>query len=280
MDNNKNKYKICDTKYPIFMIHGMGFRDSEIGYWGRIPDTLKKYGAKVFFGFQDANGSIESNCVKLEKSLLDFISESGTEKVNIIAHSKGGIEARYLISTMGLGKYIASVTTISSPHNGSKTMDKLMKLPDFLLRGGSSVFDFFMKLGGDGNPQTYRCLEQLTTGFMNGFNEKNPDEPDIYYRSYAFEMRSVFSDVIMAVPWATVKMLNGRSDGMLSPEEVAWGDFKGVFTGTGRRGISHPDEVDMRRVNFSRRKPESQYEISDITKFYVKIVSELKEMGF
>lgn len=271
----------CKTKYPLFFIHGMGFRDRKIcGYWGRIPKVLRKQGAEIFFGFQDANGSIEDNCAILKKSLLDFISRTGTEKVNIIAHSKGGIEARYLISTMGMGKYIASVTTLSTPHNGSVTMDKLMRMPKILLRTGSKIFDFFMKICGDVNPQTYRCLEQLTTRFMADFNRKNPDSKNIYYRSYAFKMKNPLSDIIMAIPCIAVTLMDGEGDGMLTPKEVAWGDFKGIFTGTSNRGISHPDEVDLRRMKFSRKAPQSSNEISDIPEFYKKIVSELKGMGY
>lgn len=263
------------------MIHGMGFRDRKIlGYWGRIPKVLINHGAKLFFGCQDANGSIEDNCETLKKSLLDFISRTDVEKVNIIAHSKGGVEARYLISTMGMEKYIASVTTLSTPHNGSVSMDKIMHLPEILLKSGSKLFDFFMWICGDKKPNTYRCLEQLTTRFMTDFNIKNPDNKNIYYRSYAFRMKNPLSDIIMAIPCIVVGILDGESDGMLTPSEVAWGDFKGIFTGIGNRGISHPDEVDLRRMKFSHKISAKNNEISDITEFYVKIISELKEMGY
>lgn len=261
------------------MIHGMGFRDGFPCYWGRIPKALEEHGSELFFGFQDANGSIEDNCKALKKSLEKYIADTGAEKVNIIAHSKGGIEARYLISTMGMGRYIASVTTLNTPHKGSKTMDKLIRLPKFLLRGGSAVFDIFMKLGGDRSPRTYRCLEQLTSDFMEGFNAENPDVSDIYYSSYAFKMKNGFSDGLMTIPWLVMKLLNGDGDGMLTPQEVEWGDFHGVYTGTGNRGISHPDEVDLRRKAFSKKTPSNDHEISDITDFYIKLVSELKERG-
>lgn len=274
-----NKNYNCKTEYPIFLVHGMGFRDGKICYWGRIPDILRKYGADIYFGCQDANGSVESNCRVLKKSLENVLLETGAEKVNIIAHSKGGIESRYLISTMGMGYCVASLTTLSTPHNGSRTMDNLMKLPKFLLRSGSKVFDFFEKLGGDKSPDTYRCLEQLTTGFMEQFNSQNPDFSGVYYQSYAFKMKNPFSDIIMTVPYIAVKLLSGESDGMLVPDEVKWQNFRGVFTGTGNRGISHPDEVDLRRRPLSRKQPESENEISDITDFYVRIVSELRARG-
>ena len=91
-------------KYPLLMVHGMGFRDNRvIGYWGRIPKALEKCGAEVFFGGQDSNGSIEGNAAQLKKTIEAVLRQTGAEKVNIIAHSKGGLEARYLISTMGMG---------------------------------------------------------------------------------------------------------------------------------------------------------------------------------
>ncbi len=277
--NFMNKIYNCSTKYPIMMIHGMGFRDGKIGYWGRIPEILRKNGADVHFGFQDANGAIETNCQTLKASLEKILAETGAEKVNIIAHSKGGVEARYLISTMGMGGKIASVTTISTCHNGSRTMDKLMKIPRPLLKMGSKIFDFFQRIGGDKNPDTYRCLEQLTTAFMDGFNAENPDKQGIFYQSYGFGMKNACSDIFMSFPYFMVKLLNDKSDGLLTADEVKWTNFHGVFTGTGNRGISHCDEVDFRRRPLSRKQPKNQYEISDITEFYAEIVADLKSRG-
>ena len=44
----------CKTKYPILMVHGMGFRDRKyFNYWGRIPKILKENGADIYYGHQD-----------------------------------------------------------------------------------------------------------------------------------------------------------------------------------------------------------------------------------
>lgn len=51
----------CKTRYPILLVHGMGFRDGKICYWGRIPKVLEKHGAELYFGGQEANASIERN---------------------------------------------------------------------------------------------------------------------------------------------------------------------------------------------------------------------------
>ena len=172
-------------KYPLLMVHGMGFRDNRvIGYWGRIPKALEKCGAEVFFGGQDSNGSIEGNAAQLKKTIEAVLRQTGAEKVNIIAHSKGGLEARYLISTMGMADKVASLTTISTPHNGSVTVDRLMDIvPQPLVKLGCGVTDLWFRILGDKSPDTYSAVNSFKTNSADIFNIKNPDSPDVYYQS-------------------------------------------------------------------------------------------------
>lgn len=270
----------CKTRYPLLLLHGMGFRDGKICYWGRIPRVLEKNGASIFYGFQDANASVMKNAQTIAVSLEKALSESGAEKVNIIAHSKGGLEARYLISSMGFADRVASLTTISTPHNGSAAIDKVLRHFRPAIYAGSRITDIIKRIGGDVSPDTYRCICEFSTDFMKKFNEENPDSPDIRYMSCAFVMKNIFSDITMAFPYICVKAMSGDNDGFLTPEEVRHGEFLGTFTGTGRRGISHCDEVDLRRKKLSGNIPKDRYSISDIADFYTELVSMLKEKGF
>ena len=271
----ENKIK---TGYPLLLVHGMGFRDGRICYWGRIPDALRKCGAEVYFGGQEANASIERNAGILAQRIKSILAETGAEKVNIIAHSKGGMEVRYVISSLKMGDRVASLTTISTPHNGSAVMDKLMKLPKPLMKLIGGVTDVFKYIGGDIRPDTYRCFEQLTQTYMRRFNAENPDDERVCYRSCAFLMKNPLSDIFMTVPYLGVRMLSGKSDGFLLPDEVKHGVFRGTFTGAGFRGISHCDEVDLTRLKLKVKQTETGEVFSDITEFYIKLVSELAEM--
>ena len=77
----------------------MNCRDERpIFYWGRIPDTLRERGATVYLGGQDAWGTVAGNAEQLRKTVLRILECEQCEKINIIAHSKGGLEARYLIA--------------------------------------------------------------------------------------------------------------------------------------------------------------------------------------
>ena len=81
----------CTTRYPILLVHGTGFRDwKHVGYWGRIPTALREKGAQVYFGGQDGWATVEENAAGLAGRVDEVLSQSGSEKLHLIAHSKGG----------------------------------------------------------------------------------------------------------------------------------------------------------------------------------------------
>lgn len=277
--NDIESQDLCKTKYPILFIHGTGFRDHKIfNYWGRIPSALENHGAEIFYGHQDSWATIKRNAEIIKANLIKTIEETGCEKVNIIAHSKGGIEARYLASSMGCERMIASITTISTPHNGSKTMDKIWKLLKFLIRFIAVFANLWFRILGDKHPDFYHACEQFTTEFMCGFNNRNPDMENIYYQSYATIMKNPFSDMLMFFLNLIIGLIEGENDGLVTPESAVWTNFKGVWRSLEKRGISHADSVDLRRKNFTKREPDSH--VADIRTCYIKIVSMLKNMEF
>ena len=267
------------TRYPIFLVHGVGFRDRRhLCYWGRIPKILEEGGATIAYGGQDSWGETAHNAEILKKSLLEYISKTGCEKVNIIAHSKGGVEARYLAAALGGAPHIASITTISSPHHGSKIMDTLLKFPNWMFCATAFFINLWFRLLGDKNPDFHAACHQLTSTYMTDFNNKYPDVAGIYYQSYASAMKNSFSDIFMCLPHFFVNLTDGESDGLVSVSSAAWTNFKGVWRGTTSRGISHADSVDMRRRRFTK-KP-SAGNVSDICSCYAELVRELKLSGF
>lgn len=269
----------CNTKYPILLVHGTGFRDRKwLGYWGRIPKALEDAGAQVFYGHQDSWASIEENAEMLRVELCRIIEETQCEKVNIIAHSKGGLEARYLATTLCCHDRIASITTVSTPHHGSRTLDKIWRLPKLLIRFTSVFVNLWFRLLGDKRPDFFHACEQFSTYYMSSFNTQNPDMDTVYYQSYATAMKHLFSDIIMCIPHTVIKAVEGENDGMVTTQSAAWTNFGGIWRGTTARGISHCDAVDLRRRNFVRG---SQVQgTGDIRSCYMDVVSDLKDKGF
>ncbi len=272
--NNK-----CKTKYPIVLVHGIGFRDREhLRYWGRIPKALEEEGCEVYYGNQDSWGTIEHNAKIIKQSIEDVLKKTNCKKVNIIAHSKGGLEARYLISNLGMFENISSLTTIGTPHHGSKSMSLLCKAPPFIFKIVAFFINIFFKLLGDVDPNVYLSCMQLTISALERFNIENEDKEGVFYQSYAAVMKNPFSDLFMFFPNLIVSIIEGENDGLVTIDSAKWANFKGILRGVTNRGISHADEVDFRRMNFSKKTDlVGVYDIRDI---YIDIVSNLKEMGF
>ena len=265
----------CATRYPILMVHGTGFRDwKRVNYWGRIPEELRRRGARVFFGGQDGWATVEENAGILARRVDEVLAETGREKLHLIAHSKGGLDARYLLSSLGYGEKAASLTTISTPHHGSRTMDRLYRLPKWLFRAGAFFVNAFYRLAGDRNPDFYTVCRQFTTPWAEEFNRRNPDVPGVFYQSFAGAMAGWTSDVFMWWENLVIGLVDGENDGLVTVESARWTNFGGVWRGAGRRGLSHMDEVDFRRRALKRRG-----EVVDPTDYYVALVAELRERG-
>lgn len=276
MNNTKDA---CHTKYPIVLIHGTGFRDRKVfGYWGRVPKVLTENGSEIYYGHQDSWSTIENSAATLKVTIEKAMEEIGAEKVNLIAHSKGGLESRYLISTLGMANKIASLTTIAAPHHGSKTMDIVYKLPKGLFELVAVLANLWFRLLGDKNPDFHMVCKGFTTYYTEEFNKNNPDVNGVYYQSYAAVMKNSFSDLFLFFPHFVINLIEGENDGLVTPKSARWTNFKGILKGSTNRGISHADEVDIRRMKLSNRIKSGV--INDICDVYVQIVADLKSMGY
>ena len=254
------------TRYPVFLVHGLNCRDDRpFEYFGRIPSYLEGQGVRVYLGGQDEAGSIEGNAGQLEKRLQEIREREGGRKVNIIAHSKGGLEARYLISTLGRASWAASLTTLCTPHYGSRTAKYWCSKKGFMRLYGCGA-DRFWKALGDKAPDSGKALRQLTPAYLKSFNEKNPDSPLVYYQSYGARLASSGEDPLMLLFRKLVLLQDGENDGLVSPDRTHWGVYRGTV-----ENISHLDLVD------SRKRDAGGF---CMTKFYSRLVQDLAERGF
>lgn len=268
----------CKTKYPLLLIHGTGFRDLKIPlYWGRIPRVLKEHGATLFFGEQDCWGSVESNSHALCARIDAILEQTGAEKVNLIGHSKGGLEARMIASSLGYGDRVASVTTVSTPHRGSKTATLFLKAPRTIFSIAGFAVDNWIRVVGDRNPDFVRVCEEFSVAHMERFNRDNPDAPGVYYQSVAGVMKRPFSDVSLWIANFVLNRIEGPNDGLVSVSSAEWGERCITICGNTRRGISHLDEIDFRRSAFSKKAGK---DVKDITDFYVSLVDDLRKRGY
>ena len=256
----------CKTRYPILLLHGLNGRDRVPGrYWGRIPSVLRAHGAAVYLGGQDACASIEANALQLRARILAVLRREQCEKVNLIAHSKGGLEARYLISTLKMAASVASLTTISTPHAGLKSIDGWYR-KRALRSLVSSAENAFWRLFGDREPDFAAAAYELSAGAMAGFNAANPDHPEVFYQSWGASLNHARGDRLMRITGMLLRPADGESDGLVPAASAHWGHYRGTVS-----GVSHRDLAN------SRKKCPAGFQAA---RFYVLLVQDLVRRGF
>ncbi|HEY8075152.1 MAG TPA: alpha/beta fold hydrolase [Labilithrix sp.] len=247
--------------YPIVLMHGMsGFGKLNIGpisvtYFDGVAADLAEHGEQVFVTIVPPYDTSEDRAKALAPQIDRILAQTGKAKVNLVGHSQGGMDARVIASPMGLayGDRIASVTTVATPHHGSRVADGVLGtldgVPDSLIDDiTSSILDLAEKTAFelDSDPHLRAQLVELSEKYMaSTFNPRFVDDPRVKYESYAGRTNSrsgtgvcdggVFAndpnatDVAQLPLGVTALFLeNGKgvvNDGLVTVDSAKWGTF-------------------------------------------------------
>jgi triacylglycerol lipase len=263
------RFDNLSLKYPVVLAHGIAMRDRGIPFvpWGRIPYVLRENGVEVFFGNTDAWGSVESNAELLKTTVDKILEETGKEKVNIIAHSKGGLDSRYMIWKYNYGDKVASLTTISTPHHGAVLADMILNSKTVHTNIAKASLEELSKLYNDLYPDIYTAGYNLTTANMEEFNRIVTMDDRVYYQSIYSIMNNAADDLLFTVSYTYIKNESGENDGLVSENSARWGDNITKLEG----GISHAQIIDhMGKDLFDMKIPN----------MYLRIVNDLSTKGY
>jgi triacylglycerol lipase len=114
------------TQYPIVLVHGMSGFSSILGVWEyfyKIPEALQSAGASVYVTEASPFNSPEQRGEQVLAQVESIVARTGCGKVNLIGHSQGGLDVRYVAAVRP--DLIASVTTVGTPHKGAALADFL-----------------------------------------------------------------------------------------------------------------------------------------------------------
>lgn len=270
----RKENECCQTRYPILMVHGIFFRDTRFfNYWGRIPKELMRNGAILYYGNQQSAGTVKECGQELSERIKQIVSETGCGKVNIIAHSKGGLDARYALSKCNAAEFTASLTTINTPHRGCLFADYLLKkAPESLRQFLAKRYNNTLRRFGEASPDFLGAVTDLTAERCSERNQGLPDCQDVYYQSVATSMKRARSGRFpLNISYYLVKHFDGENDGLVSVESALWGNVYQTLRMKKSRGISHGDMIDLNRENIPG---------FDVREFYVNLVKDLKEKGY
>lgn len=274
LNQSRRDEQLCRTKYPLLLVHGVFFRDSKLmNYWGRIPAELEANGATIFYGEQQSAASVEDSARELAQRIEELVQKTGCGKVNIIAHSKGGLDSRYAISKLGADKYVASLTTINTPHHGCLFAEYLLNTaPEKFVKSVEKIYNSAFRRLGDPDPDFLAAVTDLTNSRCEQFDLDTPDAPGVMYQSVGSHARCSKSGRFpLNLSYPIVKKYDGDNDGLVALTSAPWGEDFTVLHPTGKRGITHADVIDLNRENIPG---------FDVREFYVQLVNRLKLRGF
>lgn len=283
LQKERTKEQPCATRYPILLVHGVFFRDTNFfNYWGRIPAALTQNGAQIYYGNQPSAASV-ADCGKLlTERIRQIVVETGCEKVNVIAHSKGGLDSRWAIAMEGAAPYVASLTTVNSPHRGCAFVDCLLqKCPASLQEQIAHTYNRALKLVGEPEADFLTAVGDLTAekclareALLKEIEDKlyaDRTEGGIPRHSIGSQMNTASGGAFpLNLTYHFPAFFDGPNDGLVAEGSFAFGDRYTYLIPRGEKGISHCDVIDMNSVD-----PEG----FDVREFYIELISELKKKG-
>jgi triacylglycerol lipase len=235
-------------KAPIVLVHGLcGFNEIRVAGWTlaqyfrHIPGRLRQAGNRVHIPCLSPTRGVAERAAQL-KDFLD--RETPGEAVHLFAHSMGGLDARYMISRLGMGHRVLSLTTLGTPHRGTafadwgvRRLERLVKPVLHLLGVPTSGF------------------YDLTTAGARRLHEQMPDVPGVRYFSVAGRLASS-RDPQWLLSHAIVSQAEGPNDGVVSVASASYGESLDVWEGdhlslvnwhrpAGRAGGPGQDQADL-----------------------------------
>lgn len=259
-----------NTKYPIVLVHGIAIKDFLfVKSFGQIDRILRIEGFSVYKSKIDGFGTIENNANKLKEEIENILKEYNVDKVNIIAHSKGGLDCKYLIQNLGMEDKVASLTTLCTPYKGSPIASGILKAPRWILKFIAFWINLWYRIFGDKKPDCLKVCEELAQT-PNIEEETIKISDKVYCQSYSSKMKRSRDDFIMGIPLMFSRYFeNGKdSDGLVPVDSAKMGEYKGDAMDD---SISHSEIIDFMVKKKKRDK---------IYAFYSGICEDLKNRGF
>jgi triacylglycerol lipase len=244
------------------LVHGLcgfdrlyAFRRPMIDYFPGVREQLEAAGNRVFVARVSPTAGVARRAADLKRFLQ---REVPAGPVHLIGHSMGGLDARYMITRLGMADRVLSLTTIATPHRGSP-------FADWGVRRFSRLVKPLLQLANI----PCEAFEDLTTESCRRFNEDVPDVPSVRYFSVAgcCERRYVGREWLL--PYTIVEQAEGPNDGVVSVSSASWGEQTELWPGDHLNLVNWPNRLAVRHGEWGRLAPD-----------YGRIVRRLALAGF
>ena len=245
----------------VVLHHGLWARPGLVStqYWRGIDQTLAAQGYDVLVTEVHRSAGVAVRALQLKQQIVRHLTQFDREgqRVAIVAHGVGGLDARYAISKLGLDARVAGLVTIGTPHRGSsyfdwvvRDLDKTGKLKA-MRRAGLEV----------------GAVWDATTCRARKLSESLPDAPGVKYFSVCGAVPERRVPPAMHAGYSIVTAAEGENDGRVSVMSARWGKEIGCWPMHHFQLINWPLE----------HGPGEAAE--DVRPRYVSVVDEMMEQG-
>lgn len=235
---------IIATQQPVILMHGFGIGASfrRDGHLHEEAMHLRSRGVRAAAPNVSPYNTVTARCEMWEDRLKHLLDEMNTDSLSIIAHSMGGLDARYLISKKGWHDVVDVLVTVATPHRGSPiaslTLDQPTSVREWLVDVADWVGRHVLE---DGGANIQQALEELTPDYVQSvFNEEIPNHPDVTYWSYgcqAGEGTEIPIDPIFRYLNKYLYEREGENDGIVSVNSARWGTYLGTVNADHARQV-------------------------------------------
>lgn len=220
---------VIHLQFPVLLCHGYGalaslFKPAPLH---EVSMLLRRHGIMAFAPNVEPYARIESRADSWCDLIEDILNRSGCDRINVIAHSMGGLDMRYAISHLGMDRAVSSLTTLATPHHGTSLAELALQTPSALR---SKIGAFFDWLGDyiypDSETDSLGPLDQLTRGYLRDtFNPQNPDADSVSYYSFSSAIgkgTDTPSGNLLAFQNRYIYQREGYNDGFVSVDSSKW----------------------------------------------------------
>ncbi|MCB1678830.1 MAG: hypothetical protein KDI16_09125 [Halioglobus sp.] len=240
--------------HPIVLMHGLaGFRDISIAgiklfdYFNGVRAMLEQMGYAAFAPQVPFFAKPQDRASAWFHEIEKVRRKTGADKVHLIGHSQGGLDARVLIAAnrpaqdtplgplmgLGYGPHVASVVTLGTPHLGSVMVDISNRDAPEKVRLMNTVTDLIAVMARvfSGDPQDARgAIQAIGRDYiLDYFNPIIQDNPAVPCYTIAGDpetaeltsplFRSSYDD-LLEIPVAEG---GGPSDGVVTVQSALFG---------------------------------------------------------
>jgi triacylglycerol lipase len=202
---------------PVVLVHGLfgfdriGVPGVKLHYFRGIARHLEGMGCHAHAVRLPWAASVPERA----RILVDKINALPHDRVDIIAHSLGGLDARYALAHLGLDKKVRALVTIGTPHRGTPIADMATSGPLGLARKAIATL---------GVP--LHAVDWLTPRALERFNAEVCDVPGVRYACVVAGIRDPSTPISLALApsHAYLKRVVGPNDGLVAMSSQHWGE--------------------------------------------------------